>query len=168
MAENDPNPPGGPTPPPPSGVPPRPGDAAKVQPKKETVRISLPPKPSATATIKLPSIPGGPAPAAPVPGAGPAPATPAPSKPLTPAPAAAPAPPRPPTSGAPSATVARPPTSTGGPVPRPPGAPAPRPPAHAPVPAAKRLSGLDVGLAIAAAVVGIGAVVSILLLMQLK
>jgi len=168
MAENDPNSPGGaPTTPPPGGVPPRPGDAAKIQPKKETVRISLPPKPLATATIKLPSIPGGPAPSVAAPGA--APAAPAPSKPLTPAPAAGPAPPRPPTSGAPSAPAApRPPTSTGSPAPRPPGVPAPRPPAHAPVPAAKRVSGLDVGLAIAAAVIGIGAVVSVLLLKQIQ
>ena len=166
MAENEPNSPGGtPTPLPPGGVPPRPGDAAKIQPKKETVRISLPPKPSATATIKLPSIPGGPAPSV----AAPAPAAPALSKPLTPAPAAAPAPPRPPTSGAPSApTAPRPPTSTGSPAPRPPGAPAPRPPAHAPVPAAKRVSGLDVGLAIAAAVIGIGAVVSVFLLKSIE
>ena len=168
MAENDPNTPSGGTPiPPPGGVPPRPGDAAKIQPKKETVRISLPPKPSATATIKLPSIPGGPTLAPAVPGAAPAP--PAPSKPLTPAPSAMPAPTRPPTSGAPAApAAARPPTSTGGPVPRPPGAPAPRPPAHAPVPAAKKISGLDVGLAIAAAVIGLGAVASVLLLKQLQ
>src|SRR6266571_523783 len=51
MAENDPNPP-------PGAVPPKPSEAAKVQPKKETVRISLPPKPAAT--IKLPTLPGGP------------------------------------------------------------------------------------------------------------
>ena len=167
MAENDPNAPiGGAPQPPPGGVPPRPGDAAKVQPKKETVRISLPPK-SATATIKLPSIPGGPAPSVAVPSA--APSAPTPSKPLTPAPAAAPAPPRPPTSGAPPALSApRPLTSTGGPAPRPPGAPAPRPPAHAPVPAARKVSGLDVGLAIAAAVFGLGAVVSVLLLKQIQ
>src|SRR5262245_55166708 len=48
MADNNPNPPLG-------GVPPKPAEAAKVQPKKETVRISLPPKP--TATIKLPTLP---------------------------------------------------------------------------------------------------------------
>ena len=165
MAENDPNSPGAGAPPPPGGVPPRPGDAAKIQPKKETVRISLPPKPSATATIKLPSIPGGPAPAAP----GSPPLAPAPSKPMSPAPSAAPAPPRPPTSGAPAApSVARPPTSTGSPAPRPPGAPGPRPPAHSPVPAARKVSGLDVGLAIAAAVIGLGAVASVLLLKQLQ
>jgi hypothetical protein len=31
----------------------------KVQPKKETVRINLPPKPSAAPTIKLPTLPPG-------------------------------------------------------------------------------------------------------------
>lgn len=52
----------------------------RVQPKKETVRINLPPKPTAAPTIKLPTLPpGGPtgassaapmaAPAPPVPGA---------------------------------------------------------------------------------------------------
>ena len=41
-------------------------EPAKVQPKKETVRISLPPKP--TATIRLPTMPAA------TPGAGPAPA----------------------------------------------------------------------------------------------
>ena len=37
MSEPNPNPPAG-------GVPPKPAEAAKVQPKKETVRITLPPK----------------------------------------------------------------------------------------------------------------------------
>ncbi|MBI5774866.1 MAG: hypothetical protein HZA89_14125 [Verrucomicrobia bacterium] len=37
MSDPNPNPPAG-------GVPPKPADAAKVQPKKETVRITLPPK----------------------------------------------------------------------------------------------------------------------------
>lgn len=37
-------------------------ETGKVQPKKETVRINLPPKPSAAPTIKLPTLPpGGPA-----------------------------------------------------------------------------------------------------------
>ena len=34
-------------------------ETGKVQPKKETVRINLPPKPSAAPTIKLPSLPPG-------------------------------------------------------------------------------------------------------------
>ena len=47
-------------------------ETGKVQPKKETVRINLPPKPSAAPTIKLPTLPpGGPTGA---PGAIPAPA----------------------------------------------------------------------------------------------
>src|SRR5256885_2161874 len=48
MAENIPNTPSG-------AVPPRPTEAAKVQPKKETVRINLPPKPTAAPTIKIPA-----------------------------------------------------------------------------------------------------------------
>jgi hypothetical protein len=49
-------------------VPPPKKETGKVQPKKETVRINLPPKPSAAPTIKLPTLPpGGPtgAPSAP-------------------------------------------------------------------------------------------------------
>jgi len=48
MAENTPNTPEAP-------APPKPAEAAKVQPKKETVRISLPPKPTAAPTIKIPT-----------------------------------------------------------------------------------------------------------------
>src|SRR5579862_1118879 len=51
---------------PPSNIPGAPQGAApmkkstgKVQPKKETVRINLPPKPSAAPTIKLPTLPPG-------------------------------------------------------------------------------------------------------------
>jgi hypothetical protein len=47
MADNNPNQPT-------SSVPPKPAEAAKVQPKKETVRISLPPKPAAP-QVKLPA-----------------------------------------------------------------------------------------------------------------
>ena len=50
MAENLPNLPTG-------AAPPRPAEAAKVQPKKETVRINLPPKPTSAPTIKLPTPP---------------------------------------------------------------------------------------------------------------
>jgi hypothetical protein len=79
-------------------------ETGKVQPKKETVRINLPPKPSAAPTIKLPTLPpGGPtgAPTAPPPAKAPAPraaapaaapratTAPAPQKPA-PAPAGAP------------------------------------------------------------------------------
>jgi hypothetical protein len=60
MAENIPSLPGG-------AVPPKPPEASKIQPKKETVRINLPPKPSAAPTIKLPTLPpGGPSAGAPV------------------------------------------------------------------------------------------------------
>lgn len=157
MADNNPITPGAP-------VPPKPPEASKVQPKKETVRISLPPKPSSSPTIKLPTLPaGGPATGAPA-APGVAAGSPAPIgvRPPTAAPAA------PAASAAPATT--RPPTGTGATVSRPPGAPAggvpaPRPPVHS---AAKKVSGLDVGLSIAAAVVGLGAVVSLVLLLSLK
>src|SRR6187455_3160369 len=46
----------------PQGAEPMKKETGKVQPKKETVRINLPPKPSAAPTIKLPTLPpGGPA-----------------------------------------------------------------------------------------------------------
>lgn len=162
MSENNPNTPG-------DSVPPKPPEAAKVQPKKETVRISLPPKPTASPTIKLPTLPAG----GPAVGAAPA----APAAPATSG-GAAPAAPRPPTAGSPGlavagaapaapASAARPATNTGAPAPRPPGATAgaPRPAASA---GARKISGLDMGLGIAAAVVGVGAVVCIALLLGLK
>jgi hypothetical protein len=150
--------------------------------KKQTVRISLPPKP--TATIKLPTLPAGgpppPATGAAAPAAAPRPATVPPppgavgasvARPVTgappPAQAARPvgAPPPPPTRAAgpatsaagPAATAARPAT----------GAP-PAPPAKAKVVAEKKVSGLDIGLAIAAAVIGLAAVGSLLLLLGLN
>jgi len=42
-----------------SGSEPMKKTTGKVQPKKETVRINLPPKPSAAPTIKLPTLPPG-------------------------------------------------------------------------------------------------------------
>ena len=85
MAENIPSMPGG-------AVPPKPPEGSKVQPKKETVRINLPPKPSAAPTIKLPTLPpGGPSAGAPASFPPPAPTTAAPGAPRTAAaPAAAP------------------------------------------------------------------------------
>ena len=87
-----------PPPIPPSGpsgaVPPPKKETGKVQPKKETVRINLPPKPTAAPTIKLPTLPpGGPtgAPSAPV-IAPPPTAPPKTAGPATPAPGKAPAP----------------------------------------------------------------------------
>jgi hypothetical protein len=52
MAETPPNIPSG------AVLPPK-KETGKVQPKKETVRINLPPKPSAAPTIKLPTLPPG-------------------------------------------------------------------------------------------------------------
>jgi len=43
----------------PMGAEPMKKSTGKVQPKKETVRINLPPKPSAAPTIKLPTLPPG-------------------------------------------------------------------------------------------------------------
>ena len=48
-----------PTPGAPMGAEPMKKSTGKVQPKKETVRINLPPKPSAAPTIKLPTLPPG-------------------------------------------------------------------------------------------------------------
>src|SRR6202451_1483474 len=82
-------------------LPPAKKETGKVQPKKETVRINLPPKPTAAPTIKLPTLPpGGPtgAPSAPAPPPASAPpsklAAPAAAKPAT-ATSAAPAQQRP-------------------------------------------------------------------------
>jgi len=73
-------PPTNPLPGMPTGAEPMKKSTGKVQPKKETVRINLPPKPTAAPTIKLPTLPpggptGAPSPAiAPMPSAAPAPA----------------------------------------------------------------------------------------------
>jgi hypothetical protein len=101
----------------------------KVQPKKETVRINLPPKPSAAPTIKLPTLPpGGPT--------GAASAPPSPAAPKS-APIAAPALQR--TTAAAPVSQQRPAT-------------APQRP-----PAAPTVGGLDKGLAIVAAIAGVAA-----------
>ncbi len=122
MAENIPNMPGG-------AVPPKP-ETSKIQPKKETVRINLPPKPSAAPTIKLPTLPPG----------GPSVSPPSPLPP-------------PPTAGghaAPTRAAAAPITSAPS---------AQRPAQRAPArPAAPTVSGLDKGLAIAAAIAALAAV----------
>jgi hypothetical protein len=124
MAENIPSLPGG-------AVPPQPPEGSKVQPKKETVRINLPPKPSAAPTIKLPTLPpGGPSSA---PGA----------VPFPPAAAAAPAAAVRSTAAAPAAAA---PAQQ---------RPAPRAAAPPPAPA---VSGLDKILAIVAAVAALAAV----------
>jgi len=135
MAENIPNVPAG-------AMPPK-KETGKVQPKKETVRINLPPKPTAAPTIKLPTLPpGGPTGAASIPAAASASAA------AAPAPTAAPR--------ASSAPVAQ----------RPAAAPAPasRPAPARAASAAPTVSGLDVGLAIAAMITGIAALASVLYL----
>ena len=123
MAENIPNLPGG-------AIPPKP-ETSKIQPKKETVRINLPPKPSAAPTIKLPTLPPG----------GPSQSSLGPS----------PLPPPPTSSGARAAAPASPATQSRPAAQRPPA------PAQRPV-AAPTVSGLDKGLAIAAAIVALAAV----------
>jgi hypothetical protein len=55
MADIPQNIPGAPV----GAVPPAKKETGKVQPKKETVRINLPPKPSTAPTIKLPTLPPG-------------------------------------------------------------------------------------------------------------
>jgi hypothetical protein len=55
MADIPSNIPGAPA----GAVPPVKKETGKVQPKKETVRINLPPKPSTAPTIKLPTLPPG-------------------------------------------------------------------------------------------------------------
>src|SRR5271157_2964102 len=133
MAENIPNVPGG-------ALPPK-KETGKVHPKKETVRINLPPKPSAAPTIKLPTLPpGGPA------GTGAA-GVPAPAGVAAPV-AAAPAAAAPRATAAPAAMAPRPAQA----------APAARPIA-APM-AAARVGTLDTVLAILAAVIGLAAVAS--------
>jgi hypothetical protein len=89
MADTPPN---NPLPGTPTGAEPLKKSTGKVQPKKETVRINLPPKPTAAPTIKLPTLPpGGPTGApSPVPVAASAPTGPAPAL-RTAAAAAAPA-----------------------------------------------------------------------------
>jgi hypothetical protein len=154
--------------------------------KKQTVRINLPPKP--TATIKLPTLPAGgpPPPATGAAAPGGAPPRPVPPPPGSTGPGVA----RPPGpgAGAPPPSAARPPGAPPPPTGARPAAPAtaaaaaaaataataaaarpPAPPAKGKAPvAAKKISALDVGLAIAAAVVGLGAVGSLLLLLNLK
>lgn len=148
MADNIPNAPAG-------AVPPKPSEAAKVQPKKETVRINLPPKPSASPTIKLPTLPS----AAPRPAAAPVSATAAPAA----APAAPPPAPRatPAVAGAAAARVAAPSAAA-------PARSAVAAPAQAPrAPMVVGIGGLDKGLIMAAAISGLIALGSVAYLIWL-
>ena len=118
-------------------MPPTKKETGKVQPKKETVRINLPPKPTAAPTIKLPTLPPG----------GPTGASGAPSAPAPPAA----------TTLRSSATPAQPRTGAAAPVaPAAAAAPAARRPAAAPI--AATISPVDKILAIAAAVLGLAAI----------
>ncbi len=117
-------------------VPPTPGEAAKVQPKKETVRIALPPKPTAAPTVRLPS----------------------------PAPASAAAPAAPTAVRAPVGSPA-----PGAAAPKMPGAPASAPAAAAmprpmAAPMVSGVSGLDKGLAVAGAVLGLAFLIHVVLI----
>ena len=84
-------PPPNPSPVPSGAVQPPKKETGKVQPKKETVRINLPPKPAAAPTIKLPTLPPGGPTGAPSPAGTPAhaPAAAAPALRTAAAPAAA-------------------------------------------------------------------------------
>jgi len=122
-------------------VPPK-KETGKVQPKKETVRINLPPKPSAAPTIKLPTLPpGGPT-------------------------GASSAPPLPSIASRPPATAAAPaaPAAQRGAAPRATTAPAAQRPAPAPT-GARTVGTLDKVLAIVAMVAALFAVGSALYLM---
>jgi hypothetical protein len=115
--------------------PPMKKTTGKVQPKKETVRINLPPKPTAAPTIKLPTLPpGGPTGASGVP----IPASAAPIQTRTPSRTAA-------------APVAPPPQRGAAPVAAPRAAPVV-------VAAVPTVSGLDKVLALAACVLALAAV----------
>ncbi len=120
-------------------MPPTKKETGKVQPKKETVRINLPPKPTAAPTIKLPTLPpGGPTGASS-------------GMPLQPTPPAA-------TTLRSSATpAAQPRPGAAAPVAATAPAPAARRPAAAPAATAK-ISPIDKILAIAAAVVALAAI----------
>src|SRR5688572_26149878 len=154
MADNTPNiPPGAGGVPPagatPSALPPKPSESGKIQPKKETVRINLPPKPTAAPTIKIP------APSA-IHAAAPAAAAAAPAAPATAtaAPRAAAAPPPPPAP----APASRPAAAAAAP------APAPSRPVAAPVYTAGGYDTVDKVLAIAAAVVALAALIRVVTL----
>ena len=129
MADNPPSIPGAPG----GAVPPPKKETGKVQPKKETVRINLPPKPSAAPTIKLPTLPPG----------GPTGAASAPPQPSAAPRAAAPAAPAAPRGAAPAAA---------------PRATTAAPAAQRPAPAARTVGTLDKVLAIVAMVSALFAV----------
>jgi hypothetical protein len=131
----------------PGGVmPPKPAEAAKVQPKKETVRINLPPKPTSAPTIKLPTL----APGAPMPTSTSA------AAPTAAAPRAAAPPAQPTAPAAPASRAGAPATAVSASAKVPAAAPTQRPQVY--VPAVQGIRKLDKGLAIAAAVMALAAI----------
>ncbi len=130
MADIPPINPGAPT-----GAEPLKKSTGRVQPKKETVRINLPPKPTAAPTIKLPTLPPG----GPTGAAGGSPLVPTPPSSTALRSSASPAAQR-------SAAAA------------PAAAPATQRPAARPAAVASAMSPIDKILAIAAAIVGLAAI----------
>jgi|YNPNPStandDraft_1061719.scaffolds.fasta_scaffold22766_2 hypothetical protein len=122
----------------------KPAEASKIQPKKETVRINLPPKPTATPTVKLPTPPVGGATNLNIAGQQ---KTPQPPQPAAPAAVASP-------------TATPPPAAHQQPAAK---APA-KPQMPVSMPAAPSVSMIDTILAILAAVIGIAAAVRVFLL----
>ena len=131
-------PPGNPLPGAPTGAEPLKKSTGKVQPKKETVRINLPPKPTAAPTIKLPTLPPGGPTGAPS-------AAPALARATAPAPAPAPAAHAPVAKGAAPAAA---PTAAKG----------PQPMQRAAAPVVPSIKGFDKVLIFSAAVASLAAV----------
>jgi hypothetical protein len=127
----------------------------KVQPKKETVRINLPPKPTAAPTIKLPTLPPGGPTGAPS-------AAPAPSAAAAPAPAFK--------SAAPALATAAPKAAAPAPAANPaaprPAAAAPRSSVSAAAPAIKQLDKILIFSAAVASLVAVGGAVWVLLALK--
>jgi hypothetical protein len=144
-------PPSNPLPGTPSGAEPLKKSTGKVQPKKETVRINLPPKPTAAPTIKLPTLPPGGTTGAPIPLSGSATAAaPAPAVRAVAAPAAA---------AKPAAPTA--PTASPRPV-----AATPRPTAMPAAPAIKPLDTMLIYGAAVASLIAIGGVVWVFVVLK--
>lgn len=138
----------------PTGAEPLKKSTGKVQPKKETVRINLPPKPTAAPTIKLPTLPPGGPTGAPSAAPAPAAAAPAPAFKAAAAPAAA----------APKAAAPAPAAGSAS-APRP-AAAAPRPSAPAAPAAIKQLDKILILSAAVASLVAVGGAVWVLLTLQ--
>jgi hypothetical protein len=144
-------PPNNPLPGAPTGAEPLKKSTGKVQPKKETVRINLPPKPTAAPTIKLPTLPPGGPTGAPSPAFGAPPTVSAPAK----------------SAAAPVAAAAAPATKTGS---APTAAQRPAPvqrSTSAPAPAAiKTLDTILIYAAAVAGLIGVGGVVWVFLTLK--